>query len=40
MAGELILLVDDEPNILELAKIYLERDGFRTLPVVDGPGNA
>jgi two-component system alkaline phosphatase synthesis response regulator PhoP len=38
MPGELILLVDDEPNILELAKIYLERGGFRTLPVVDGPG--
>jgi two-component system alkaline phosphatase synthesis response regulator PhoP len=37
MAGELILLVDDEPNIVELAKIYLEREGFRTRPVLDGP---
>ncbi len=36
MAGELILLVDDEPNILELAKIYLEREGFRTSQVTDG----
>jgi DNA-binding response OmpR family regulator len=36
MPGELILLVDDEPNILELAKLYLERDGFRTLAVADG----
>ena len=36
MPGELILLVDDEPNILELAKLYLEREGFRTLAVGDG----
>jgi DNA-binding response OmpR family regulator len=36
MPGELILLVDDEPNILELAKLYLEREGFRTLAVSDG----
>jgi DNA-binding response OmpR family regulator len=36
MSGELILLVDDEPNILELGKIYLEREGFRTTPVMDG----
>ena len=36
MPGELILLVDDEPNILELGKIYLEREGFRTTPVMDG----
>lgn len=37
MSGELILLVDDEPNIIELARLYLERDGFRTLAVGDGP---
>ncbi len=36
MPGELILLVDDEPNILELAKLYLEREGFRTMAVTDG----
>lgn len=36
MPGELILLVDDEPNIIELARLYLERDGFRTTAVSDG----
>jgi len=36
MPGELILLVDDEPNIIELARLYLERDGFRTMAVGDG----
>jgi DNA-binding response OmpR family regulator len=36
MPGELILLVDDEPHIVELAKLYLEKDGFRTLSVGDG----
>jgi two-component system, OmpR family, alkaline phosphatase synthesis response regulator PhoP len=36
MSGELILLVDDEPNILELGKIYLEREGFRIRSVSDG----
>ena len=35
MSGELILVVDDEPNIVELARLYLERDGFR----VDGAGD-
>jgi two-component system alkaline phosphatase synthesis response regulator PhoP len=29
MPGELILLVDDEPNIVHLARMYLERDGYR-----------
>lgn len=29
MAGELILVVDDEPNIIELARLYLEKEGFR-----------
>jgi DNA-binding response OmpR family regulator len=29
MAGELILMVDDEPNIIELARLYLEKEGFR-----------
>lgn len=36
MSNELILLVDDEPNIIELAKLYLERDGFRVISVGDG----
>jgi two-component system alkaline phosphatase synthesis response regulator PhoP len=36
MTGELILLVDDEPNIIELARLYLEREGFRTVAVGDG----
>ncbi|MDY6794534.1 MAG: response regulator transcription factor [Actinomycetota bacterium] len=29
MAGELILVVDDEANIVELARLYLERENFR-----------
>ncbi|MCC7360363.1 MAG: response regulator transcription factor [Anaerolineales bacterium] len=36
MPGELILLVDDEPNIVELARLYLEREGFRVAAVGDG----
>ena len=36
MSGELILVVDDEPNIIELARLYLERDGFRVVGVGDG----
>jgi two-component system, OmpR family, alkaline phosphatase synthesis response regulator PhoP len=36
MPGELILLVDDEPNIVQLARMYLERDGFRVEAVADG----
>jgi DNA-binding response OmpR family regulator len=30
-----ILVVDDEPNILELARLYLEKEGYR----VEGVGN-
>ena len=37
MSGELILLVDDEPNILQLARMYLERGGYRVESVGDGP---
>ncbi len=37
MPGELILLVDDEANIVELAKLYLEREGFRVASAGDGP---
>lgn len=36
MTGELILLVDDEPNILQLARMYLEREGFQVDAVGDG----
>lgn len=36
MPGELILFVDDEPNIVQLARMYLERDGFRVEAVGDG----
>jgi len=36
MPGELILLVDDETHIVELAKLYLEREGFRVASVGDG----
>lgn len=36
MAGELILLVDDEPNITDLSKLYLEKEGFRTRAERDG----
>lgn len=36
MPGELILVVDDEANIVELARLYLERDGFRVTSAADG----
>jgi len=36
MTGELILLVDDEPNITQLARMYLEREGYRIEAVGDG----
>jgi DNA-binding response OmpR family regulator len=36
MSSELILLVDDEPSITELARMYLERDGFRIHEAADG----
>lgn len=36
MSGELILVVDDEPNIVHLARMYLERDGFRVESAGDG----
>jgi two-component system, OmpR family, alkaline phosphatase synthesis response regulator PhoP len=31
-----ILVVDDEPNIVQLARLYLERDGFRVSAVNNG----
>jgi len=36
MSSELILLVDDEPSIVQLARIYLERDGFHVVEAGDG----
>ncbi len=36
MPSELVLLVDDEPSILQLARMYLERDGFRVQEAKDG----
>lgn len=36
MAGELILVVDDEPSIVELAQLYLEQDGFTVESAGDG----
>ena len=34
--NELILLVDDEPNIIQLARMYLERENFQVEAVGDG----
>ncbi len=36
MSAELILLVDDEPSIVQLARMYFERDGFRVQEAADG----
>jgi DNA-binding response OmpR family regulator len=36
MVNDLILLVDDEPSIVQLARMYLEREGFRTDSASDG----
>jgi two-component system, OmpR family, alkaline phosphatase synthesis response regulator PhoP len=36
MSGELILVVDDEANIVHLARMYLEREGYRVSAVGDG----
>jgi CheY-like chemotaxis protein len=33
-----ILLVDDEPNILELCRLYLETAQFRVVTAADGAG--
>lgn len=34
--NEMILVVDDEPKIVKLARDYLERSGFRVLAAADG----
>jgi len=36
MSSELILLVDDEPSIISLARMYLEREQFRIVTAADG----
>ena len=36
MPNKLILLVDDEPSILQLSQMYLEREGYRIDSVRDG----
>ncbi len=36
MPNELILLVDDEASIVQLARLYLEREGYRVQSVGDG----
>ncbi len=36
MGSETILVVDDEPNIIELATMYLEQEGFRVINARDG----
>lgn len=36
MGDELILLVDDERNIIDLASMYLRQEGFRILSAEDG----
>jgi DNA-binding response OmpR family regulator len=36
MSSELILLVDDEPSIVQLARMYLERENFRVEAARDG----
>lgn len=38
MADELILVVDDEANIVELVRLYLEQEGFRVIEAADGGG--
>ena len=32
-----VLIVDDEPGIVELARLYLEREGFRVVTATTGP---
>jgi DNA-binding response OmpR family regulator len=36
MGDKPILLVDDEANIIQLARLYLEREGFQVASVADG----
>ena len=36
MSGETILVVDDEANIRELARLYLEKEGYNVVTATDG----
>lgn len=36
MAGQMVLVVDDEQNIRELARMYLEQDGYQVAMARDG----
>lgn len=36
VSSELVLVVDDEPSIVQLSKLYLERDGYRVIETGDG----
>src|SRR5574341_311007 len=36
MPNETVLVVDDEANIIELARMYLEQDGFHVIAARDG----
>jgi len=36
MTGEVVLIVDDEPSIVQLAQMYLEKDGFQVESAGDG----
>jgi len=36
VSNDLILLVDDEPSIIQLSQLYLEREGYRIESVKDG----
>ena len=36
MSGETILIVDDEPTIVEVVGLYLQREGYRVVTATDG----
>ena len=36
MSGETILIVDDEPTIVEVVGLYLQREGYKVLTAGDG----
>jgi two-component system, OmpR family, response regulator ResD len=37
VAGEQVLVVDDEPTVREVVQQYLEREGYRVQVAADGP---
>ena len=37
MAGERVLVVDDEPTVRDVVRRYLERDGYQVEVAADGP---